>query len=43
MSDMPDDRPQPDRSRRPVEREYLAVLSDVVPLEVWREVVHEDR
>jgi hypothetical protein len=39
MSDTRDHRPQPDRPRRPVEREYLAVLADVVPLEVWREVV----
>lgn len=29
----------PGRPRRPVEREYLAALSDAVSLETWREIV----
>jgi hypothetical protein len=29
------------RQRRPVERDYLAALSDAVPLETWREICRE--
>ena len=28
-------------ARRPVERDYLAVLSEAVPLETWREIYRE--
>jgi hypothetical protein len=29
------------QTRRSIEREYVAVLSDVVPLDVWRDVVQK--